>query len=255
MSGLVELLAWLQGPGLGLLASGLLCLMRVGGAMALLPALGEQVVPPRIRLGITLALTAAVAPAIGPGVAITPAALMAEAAVGLMIGLGFRLFVMTLQMAGTFAAQTMSLAQMFTTAGPEPQPAIASLLTMAGLALFCTLGLHVDGVELLIRSYRVLPPGQLPLAADAAAWGSAQIGRSFALAFTLAAPFVIGGLIYNLALGAINRAMPTLMVVMVGAPALTAGGLLLLIAVAPLALTVWLDALQDWIAAPFALPR
>ena len=35
-----------------------------------------------------------------------------------------------------------------------------------------------------------------------------QIAHSFGLAFALATPFVIASLIYNLALGVINRAMP-----------------------------------------------
>ncbi len=62
---------------------------------------------------------------------------------------------------------------------------------------------------------------------DLARWGLAQVSRSFALAFSLAAPFVIAGLLYNVALGVINRAMPQLMVAMVGAPAITLGGIAL----------------------------
>ncbi|MFC3118840.1 flagellar biosynthetic protein FliR [Jhaorihella thermophila] len=38
------------------------------------------------------------------------------------------------------------------------------------------------------------------------------------LPFSLSAPFVIASLLYNLTLGAINRAMPQLMVTLVGAP-------------------------------------
>ncbi|MFY8145461.1 MAG: flagellar biosynthetic protein FliR, partial [Rhodobacter sp.] len=52
----------------------------------------------------------------------------------------------------------------------------------------------------------------------------------------------------------INRAMPQLMVAFVGAPALTAGGLVLLALSTPLALAVWLAALNGFFAAPFAVP-
>ncbi len=59
------------------------------------------------------------------------------------------------------------------------------------------------------------------------------MAQAFALGFSLAAPFVIAGFAYNLALGAINRAMPQLMVAFIGAPAITAGGLLILMLAAP----------------------
>ena len=52
-------------------------------------------------------------------------------------------------------------------------------------------------------------------------------------------------------LGVINRAMPALMVSFVGAPALTAAGLALMAVMAPLALSVWSQALQTFLAAPF----
>jgi flagellar biosynthetic protein FliR len=83
----------------------------------------------------------------------------------------------------------------------------------------------------------------------------AQVSRAFALAFTLAAPFTIAALIYNLALGFINRAMPSLMVSFVGAPALSAGGLILLALMTPLLLPVWQAALETFLDAPFAVPR
>ena len=64
-------------------------------------------------------------------------------------------------------------------------------------------------------------------------------------------PFVIAALIYNVALGVINRAMPQLMVAFVGAPALTLGGLLLLYLSAPVMLSVWIDAFGALMEAPF----
>jgi flagellar biosynthetic protein FliR len=60
-------------------------------------------------------------------------------------------------------------------------------------------------------------------------------------------------MLYNLALGAINRAMPTLMVSMVGAPALTLGSLALLAIATPVILAAWLGALGEHLAQPFAI--
>jgi flagellar biosynthetic protein FliR len=238
--------------------AGFLVFMRVGAAMAMLPLFGDQAVPVRVRLVLALAFAAVVAPAVAgdmprPGTGLPVVAVLAEAATGLAIGFGFRLFVIALTTAGTIAAQSVSLAQIFGGAGPEPQPAIAQVLMLGGLALAAGMGLHVRVAEAFVQSYAVLPAGRFPDAAVMAGWGLAGVVRAFGLAFSLAMPFVIGALLYNLALGAINRAMPTLMVAFVGAPALTLLGLAGLAVVAPAVLVVWRAALTGFLDDPFAV--
>lgn len=258
MTDLITQLNALTGIGAAMLWQGLLVFMRVGSAVSVLPAFGDQAVPQRVRLVLALAFTAVVAPALhtmpDPNQAgILP--LLIEVIIGLMLGIGLRLFVFALQIAGAIAAQATSLSQMFGDAGPEPQPAIGNLLVMAGLAVAVATGLHIRTAELLIMSYDLLPPGQLPGSEDAAHWGVSQVSHMFSLAFCLAAPFTIAALLYNVALGFINRAMPALMVSMIGAPALTAGGLVLMLLAVPLALALWVQTLHGFLAAPFqALP-
>jgi flagellar biosynthetic protein FliR len=152
------------------------------------------------------------------------------------------------------AAQAGSLAQIFTGAGSEPQSGISNLLTYAALALLCAMGLPEAAAALLIRSHDILPQGVWPMSADVVAWGVSGAAHSFSMALSFAAPFLIGGLLYNIAIGAINRAMPMLMVVLIGAPALTLGALILLVSAAPILLTLWLAEVQTWLDTPFA-PR
>jgi flagellar biosynthetic protein FliR len=59
-------------------------------------------------------------------------------------------------------------------------------------------------------------------------------------------------LLYNLALGAINKAMPQLMVAFVGAPLITFGGLFLLCATSPFLLSTWLNILENFLHSPWA---
>ncbi len=257
MTELLAGLAEISGQTESWLWSAMLVFCRVGAVMALMPGFGEQLIPARIRLVLTLAFTAVIGPAIMPQVQPTNGTfflpIAVEVVAGLALGLGLRLFVMALQMAGMIMAQATSLAQLFGGMGPEPQPAISNLLISAGLALAVVSGLHVRAAELMILSYTILPPGRLPSPADMAGWGLAEIARAFTLAFMLAAPFTIAALIYNVALGVINRAMPQLMVSFVGAPALTLGGLILLLVAAPLALAVWLIEFNTFLANPFAV--
>lgn len=258
MTGLLQALLETAERG-GLVA--FIVFLRIGAAMAVLPGFGERSVPVRVKLVLALAFTAIVAPAVTASVAPLAtttgsvlACLATESAIGLALGLVLRLMVLALEMAGAVAAQSTSLSQLFG-AGGEPMPSMSHLFVAGGLALAMIMGMHVRLVEVLILSYDALPPGTFPDAAAIRRWGIGHIARAFALAFSLAAPFVMAALIYNLALGAINRAMPQLMVAFVGAPALTAGALVLLAVAAPLGLAIWAGNLTTFLADPFGAPR
>ena len=241
--------------------AGGLVFARIGPVFALVPAFGERVVPVRIRLVTALAMTAVVGPAVTPVLPAPPATVLdlaqylgAETLVGVILGLSLRLMTLALVMAGIKAAQATSLAQAFGGAGVDPQPAVAQLLLMAGLAAAVATGLPQRMAAWLVLSYDLFAPGTWPAPDVLAAWGTARAAQAFALAFSLAAPFVIGAGLYNLALGAINRAMPQLMVAFVGAPALTLGGLVLLMLAAPLMLSLWLPAFHAVLGDPGSLP-
>lgn len=233
--------------------------LRVGAMTSLLPVFGEKSVPLRVRLGLAVAFTLVVLPAIAPAIGPPPlrsglalGMIGVETLVGLLFGIMVRLFVLALLMAGAIAAQSTSLSQLFGgSAGGEPSPAIGHLLVSGGLALAAVLGLHVHLAAYMIGSYTLVPPGILPSAQTVIAAGLGEVARAISLAFSLAAPFVIAALLYNIMLGIINRAMPQLMVTFVGAPALTAGGLLLLVGAVPLMLETWSGAFFAFMSAPF----
>ncbi len=259
MNQIVADLSALVGLAQGIGWAAALAFIRIGAMVALMPGLGDPAVPQRIKLALVVAFTLVVAPVlserIGSDASPTFLALGGEAIAGLLLGGGMRLFVVALQTAAAMIAQATTLSQLFAGVAPEPQPAIGNLFLMASIALAMASGLHVRAAELLLVSYDLLPAGAPLSAAAAADWGLGLIGRTFALAFSLAAPFTIASLIYNLALGAINRAMPALMVSMVGAPALTLGALAMLAVATPVILAVWLDAFFSHLSQPFAVAR
>jgi flagellar biosynthetic protein FliR len=230
-----------------------LVFLRVGAAMALMPAFGDQVVPQRVRLVLALAFTAVVLPAVAEKMRDFPAlplAALQEVLAGLALGIGLRLFVLALQTAAAIVAQTTSLSQLFAGSTPEPQPAIGNLLTIASLALAVQAGLHVRAASLLVMSYDIWPAGRFPAAADMAQWGLQRAVDATVLALSLAAPFVIGSVVYNIALGVINRAMPQMPVSLVGAPLMTGAALVLMALATPLILAVWLQGFNAFLANP-----
>lgn len=206
---------------------------RIGAALFLVPGFGERAVPVRIRLGAALALAALLVPLVAPGAPEGPEhvsdlarLILAEAMAGLLIGLAFRLLVIALQTAGSVAAQNLSISQMFGAGvAPEPEPTIATLLAMGGIVLALMAGLHVHLVVALAGLYRVLPFGLIPAAGEAADWTVGRVAEAFSLGISLALPFIAIGFAYNLALGALSRAMPQLLVSLVGAPLLIGLGL------------------------------
>ncbi|MCA8869506.1 MAG: flagellar biosynthetic protein FliR [Rhodobacteraceae bacterium] len=250
---MLELTQMLRGP----LVLAFAVFLRIGAAMALMPGFGDQTVPMRVKLVLALAFTAIVWPMAAGALPDVPLVLkpqyfLTEAVIGLALGIFFRLFVMILQLAGMMAAQATSLSQIFGGgATPDPMPAFGNLLVIGGLALAMTSGLHVKLALALAQSYTVLPFGLFPSPSEFTEWGVSGIGRAFGMAFSLAAPFVIASVIYNVAIGAINKAMPQLMVAFIGAPAITFGGLLLLATTAPLLLYLWLERFNAGLANPF----
>ncbi|MEX1661222.1 flagellar biosynthetic protein FliR [Thioclava sp. 15-R06ZXC-3] len=254
-----ELLSQLLQASQEALFLGFVVLLRVGGLVALAPGFGESTLPARIKTVVALGFTILLIPALSSDLAPlrarsgVPFWMLFEIVTGVFLGLGLRAFIFALQVAGTIAAQATSLSQLLGGMGGEPQPAIGNLMVVAGIALLMQMGFHVHLAEFILGSYRVMPVGTIPDAQSFHDWGLAGIARAFSLAFMIAAPFVMTGLIYNVALGAINRAMPQLMVAFVGAPALTAGGLILLAIALPSGILIWREAVVDFLLNPFTV--
>ncbi len=182
MNQLIADLSDLLGLAEGLAWAAALAFVRIGAVVALMPGLGDPAVPQRIKLALVVALTLVVAPLLaerlaqgGPAPGLLP--LGGEVLAGLILGIGLRLFMITLQTAAAMIAQATTLSQLFAGAAPEPQPAIGNLLTVAALALAMAAGLHVRAAELVLTSYDLLPAGVHHSAAAAADWGLARCRR------------------------------------------------------------------------------
>ncbi|MEL6520051.1 MAG: flagellar biosynthetic protein FliR [Pseudomonadota bacterium] len=255
---MIELLASYVPIARDLLLNALLALFRVGAVFAVLPVFGERSIPTNVRLvlaaGTVLILTPLLPNSVYTEINLSwmTGLILSEAVIGLTLGLAIRLLILALQISGSIAAQSTSISQIFGGSNVvEAQPAIGQLLVVAGLALAATADLHIRLVEMFLLTYDFFPVGALVGAASLGEWGVDSVARSFSLGFILAAPFVVASFIYNLALGAISRAMPQLMVALVGAPAITGAGLVLLMLCAPLMLQVWLGVLEEVLANPF----
>lgn len=228
-----------------------LVLARTGAACMLLPGIGEAEFPAMVRAGFALALTAVLLPVVAPVLPAAPAdvwhglrMLGAELAAGLLLGWLARLLMLALPLAGQMVAVLVgqsSVLQPDEILGPQGA-AIGRLLGLAGPALLLTSGLYALPLQALAGSYRVLPAGELLPAGDAAASVTAAVAACFALALQLAGPFLLGSIIWHVALAALSRLVPQLQVFFLAAPAQLLGGLLLLGLLSGALLSVWRQA-------------
>lgn len=219
---------------------------RVQACILVLPGLGERLLPARLRVALALAITPLLVDLVPlRPVPAAPLAMLAEVGaemlLGFVTGALLRLLALALDIATTAIAATASLSQIMgvqNEAAPHP---VGNLMHLAGLAVLMALGLPVMVVQLLADSLQLWPPTALPDAGFIAANGARVVADSFWLAMMLAAPFTLGGFLFQALSGVISRVMPALPVVFIGAPASILLALAGLTILAPLLISLWAD--------------
>jgi flagellar biosynthetic protein FliR len=216
----------------------LLVFARVGTLVMLLPGIGERMIPGRIRLSFALFLALLILPIARPLIppAASPAALIGiligELAVGFVLGLAARMVVAAMSMAGTVVAQQLGLS-FATTVDPTQggqEASISNFLTLLGVTLVFATDLHHVAIGAIRDSYALLPPVGVPEPGDAARLAVQAVGRGFALAVKIAAPFIAFAFLLNLGLGILSRLMPQMQVFFLGLPLTIGAGMLVLFA-------------------------
>lgn len=245
--------------GVPIAALFMLVFARVGVLMMLLPALGESLLPTRMRLALAVFMTLALMPIVQPLLpqqGLRPESvfglMLIELAIGLMIGITGRLVVASLQTAGNFVSQSLGLAFAETvdpTQGGQAA-ALGNFLTLLGVALLFATDAHHIVIAAIRGSYGVLPPGLVPDTGDAARLALTTMAKGFSIAVQIAAPFIVFGILFNLGLGVLSRLMPALQVFFLGMPATILIGFLILAGVIGLMMNGFLKEVADLLS-PF----
>jgi flagellar biosynthetic protein FliR len=230
-----------------------LLLARIGAAVMLLPGLGEAELPAMMRITIALALTILLLPVVLPAVPPAPDALVAagmvacEVITGVWLGWLARLLAQSLSIAGQIMSYMLGLANVL-----QPDPALGSqstaLARMLGLAapvILLASGLYALPVAALAGSYRLVAPGALLPVVDASETVVQAVTQAFALAMRLAAPFLLAGIVWQLALALLARLAPWVQIYTLAIPGQILGGLTLFAVLLSTLLAVWLSAVRD----------
>lgn len=228
---------------------------RVQAFVLALPGIGERTIPLRVRVSLALAVSPLLSGYAEAGrppdtiIALT-AAIAAETVIGLASGWLLRLLAMAIDLATSAIAATASLSQIVGAPNEYSPHPVGNLLHLGGIAILMALGLPLMMMHLIADSLLLWPPGGLPRAADFAPEAVRLLSFSFMLAMLLAAPFSLGGFLYQALSGVINRVMPSLPVIFIGSPAAIMLALIGLAILSPMMLSLWADAVLS-----FTLPE
>lgn len=208
-------------------ATFLILFTRVGAVIMLLPAFSEESVPVQIRLvlalGMSMGLYGLLAPHVAPvvkGGADLPILVISEMLVGLAFGSIIKIMFSAAAIAGSMVTQQIGLssALIMDPALGGQSPLLARLMGMAAVIVCMALGVHHLWIAGIVQSYTTFPVGGMPPAADFAQLAVHATGEAMALGVSLAAPLILYGALFNLALGLSARVAPQIQVFFITQP-------------------------------------
>jgi flagellar biosynthesis protein FliR len=150
-----------------------------------------------------------------------------EAVIGIFLGTMARILISTLETAGTMISFQLGLsaAQVFNPTLSQQSAIASSFLTVLGTLLIMVTNTHYLLLRGVVDSYDLFPPGRFPPIEDLSNSIARIVATSFQLAVELAAPFIVLGTLFFVALGLLSRLMPQLQVFFITLPIQIAGGL------------------------------
>ena len=223
-----------QGTVLALFAA----FCRVGACFMLLPGFSSARIAVQIRLFLAVAISMAVLPVmwdtiyprVSGSVENYLSLIVFETLTGAVIGLIARYYVLGLQFAGTVLTMMMGF-----NAPPTPdvledtaENQLTNLLSFAGLLVLFMLDFHHVVMRALIESYNVMPLGAGFNPQSALITLTDTLSQTFMIMLRLASPFILYGLVFNVAVGLINKLAPQIPIYFVSLPFIILGGLFLM---------------------------
>ena len=223
---------------------------RIGAALFAAPFFGATSIPPQVRVIAAAALAALVAnwtTAAAPAHLLSIAGMVAvlgEVVVGLALGFVLQIAFAAPQIGAEIISGGMGMGLAATV---DPQngarsPVIGQYFGVVLTLVFLSTGGHLQWIALIVKSYRVFPPGAvLGAAGQPGSFGVEQIHlllgfatAMFATAVTIALPVSLVLMLVQVLTGVLSRSAPALNLFSLGLPAGIIAGIAALISAAPM---------------------
>jgi flagellar biosynthesis protein FliR len=219
-----------------------MAMIRPSAAFLAAPVFGSAAIPLQVRIIVSLAVgipSATTAQLVLPaaGVLSVPGLLfmLGEVVLGLALGFALQIGVAAALVAGEAIGNAMGLgfASMQDPTSGHSSTAVGQFLNMLGTALFLATGGHLALIEIVVMSFRSMPPGASWLSA-AALQGLVEFGGlMFAAGLSVALPVAFSLIMVQVVMGTITRSAPALNLFAVGIPATVLAGVVLLAVATP----------------------
>lgn len=211
------------------LLPGFVLFCRVGGCVMTAPGFSSDRIPIRSRLylaiGVSMALAAPLLAELRKAVdpahpASIIAILLAELFLGLALGLLSRLYFLALEMLATSVAMSFGLGNIFggAIAESEAAPALSSFIVTSAVTLLFVSDMHLELIRGLYLSYETAPVLAAPDPSAILAEVTRVLAQSHLLALRICSPFLLFGLIVNVAIGLLARLTPQAQVYFASGP-------------------------------------
>ncbi len=201
-------------------------MFRVGGFFMVVPVIGSQLVPPRVRIALTLATAVALAPVLPPMPSIDQLGfavgieVVTQTVIGMSLGFATIVFFQLFVVAGQFIAMQMGLgfASMVDPTNGVTVTVLSQFFLMMVSLTFVAMNGHLVLLDVLVEGFKRIPVG-IEGSMTEAAWEMAALGGwMFSGAVLIALPAVTSLLVVNLSFGVMSRAAPQLNVFSLGFP-------------------------------------
>ncbi len=206
-------------------SSFLLPLFRIAALLMVMPIIGTQLVPTRVRLYLALAITVVIVPTLPPMPEVDALNLRSllligqEVLIGAMFGFMLQLFFHVYAVIGQILSIQMGIgfAAMVDPANGISVPVLGQLLTMLTTLLFLAMNGHLVVFEVIAESFVTLPVGSGMLVGHY--WELVgKLSWVLGAGLLISLPVVTALLVVNLAFGVMTRAAPQLNIFSVGFP-------------------------------------
>jgi flagellar biosynthetic protein FliR len=201
-------------------------LVRVLALIGTAPLISHRAVTLRLKVALGIAITMVLAPVVpSPPVDVVLTAdgfalLVQNILVGVMLGFGLRVIMAAVGLAGELIGLQagLSFGSFFNPMSGQTENGVASFLSLVALLLFIAVDGHLLLLQALAESFRAMPL-TLPPPQPVGLLQVARLGSDlFAVALSLALPFIAVMLVGNIILGVLARVAPQLNLFAVGFP-------------------------------------
>lgn len=232
----------------------MLIFCRVGSALMLFPGVGEAFVLPRLRALLAAAISLVLIlplepylPTMPTTAAETVALIIQEVLIGIFFGLILRIFLGTLETAGTIISFQIGLsnATLFNPTMASQGTLTGAILTTTAVTILFVTGYDDTLLRALVGTYGLIPATEPVIVQDLSQQMIKIVNGSFALGTQLAAPFLIIGVVMSVAMGVMAKLMPQIQIFTLAMPVQIIAGLALFAVTITGVLLAWMSGLDN----------